>query len=132
MPVAQTAALPATESSPSSCDAPASPAPVNTEEIGRLAADLKALADPTRLGLLRLIASHPDATACICDLTGPLGVSQPTVSHHMKILAEAGLVTRRQHGRWVHYSVKVDALRCLGDRLAGLADPPEIATGNCC
>ncbi|AXE37458.1 ArsR/SmtB family transcription factor [Acidipropionibacterium virtanenii] len=110
-------------------DRPAAPSLAQIEE---LAAALKALADPTRLQLLRLIAAHPGASACICDLTGPLGVSQPTVSHHMKILAEAGLVTRRQEGRWAHYRMSADAVRRLGERLLSLAEPAVPVAEHCC
>ncbi|KAB1633383.1 ArsR/SmtB family transcription factor [Pseudoclavibacter caeni] len=86
-----------------------------------LAGRLKALSDPTRLQLLQLVAAHPGGTACICDLTEPLGVTQPTVSHHMKLLAEAGLVTREQRGRWAHYTIQPDALAELGELVARIA-----------
>jgi ArsR family transcriptional regulator, arsenate/arsenite/antimonite-responsive transcriptional repressor len=76
---------------------------------------------PTRLQLLQLVAAHPGGTACICDLTEPLGVTQPTVSHHMKLLAEAGLVTREQRGRWAHYTIQPDALAELGELVARIA-----------
>lgn len=82
-----------------------------------LARRLKALSDPTRLHLLRLIAVHPGGRACICDLTDPLGVSQPTVSHHMKLLADAGLVSREQKGRWVYYTLRRSALMELAQGL---------------
>lgn len=98
-----------------------------------LAGRLKALSDPTRLQLLELIASHPGHTACICDLTEPLSVTQPTVSHHMRLLTEAGFVTREQRGRWVHYTICTDALVDVSDRVAGLAshdaDAPPITKG---
>jgi len=79
--------------------------PVDRETAVELARLLKAVADPTRLQLLSLIRSRPGCEACVCDLTGPLGLSQPTVSHHLRVLAEAGLVTREKRGYWTWYSV---------------------------
>jgi ArsR family transcriptional regulator, arsenate/arsenite/antimonite-responsive transcriptional repressor len=76
---------------------------------GRLARIFKALGDPTRVRLLSLIAASGEA--CICELTEPVGLSQPTVSHHMKQLVDAGLVTREQRGKWAFYRVIDDALR---------------------
>lgn len=75
-----------------------------------LAEILKALADPVRLRLLRYVADSPDTTACACHLPGALGISQPTLSHHLKKLVEAGLMVREQRGRWVHYRVQAQAL----------------------
>lgn len=89
-----------------------------------LAGRLKALSDPTRLQLLELLAAHPGGRACICDLTAPLGVTQPTVSHHMKLLCEAGLVTREQRGRWAYYTLQPAALTTLARRLTDLAAAP--------
>ena len=90
-------------------------------QASQLAAALKALADPTRLRLVQLIAAHPDATACICDLTDPVGVSQPTVSHHMKLLMDAGLVTRQQRGKWAYYTLTPQAFTRLGHDVTKLA-----------
>jgi len=70
----------------------------------------KALGDPTRVKLLSLIAASDGGEACICDLTEPVGLSQPTVSHHMKQLVEAGLATREQRGKWAYYRVVDGAL----------------------
>ena len=70
----------------------------------------KALSDPTRVRLLSLIAASDDGEACICDLTEPVGLSQPTVSHHMSKLVEAGLATREQRGKWAYYRVVPEAL----------------------
>lgn len=80
------------------------------EEAERIAATFKALGDPTRLRLLSLIAASEGGEACICDLTDPVGLSQPTVSHHMRLLVDAGLATREQRGRWAYYRVVPDAL----------------------
>jgi ArsR family transcriptional regulator len=83
----------------------------------RLARLFKALADPTRVRLLSLIAASDAGEACICELTEPVGLSQPTVSHHMKLLAEAGLVVREQRGKWAYYAVVSDALDTLAATL---------------
>jgi ArsR family transcriptional regulator len=79
-------------------------------EAQALAGLLKALADPVRLRLLRLVAESPDTTACACHLPTALGISQPTLSHHLKKLVEAGLLVREQRGRWVHYRLSSQAL----------------------
>ena len=83
----------------------------------RLARIVKALGDPHRVRLLSLIAAADGGEACICDLTGPVALSQPTVSHHMKQLVEAGLVTREQRGKWAYYRVITDAMSALSDVL---------------
>ena len=75
---------------------------------------LKALADPVRLRLMSLIASHPGGEACVCDLTDAFDLSQPTISHHLKVLHEAGLVDRDKRGVWVYYRVRPEALASLG------------------
>ncbi|MDR1808416.1 MAG: metalloregulator ArsR/SmtB family transcription factor [Propionibacteriaceae bacterium] len=74
---------------------------------------LKALADPMRLKLVTLLAAAPDEELCVCELTGPLDLSQPTVSHHLKVLADAGLVTREQRGKWAYYRLCANALPVL-------------------
>ena len=79
-------------------------------EADRLAALMKGLADPVRLMLLRLVAESPDTTACACHLPTALGISQPTLSHHLKKLVECGLLHREQRGRWVHYLLDGAAL----------------------
>jgi ArsR family transcriptional regulator, arsenate/arsenite/antimonite-responsive transcriptional repressor len=70
-----------------------------------LAPAFRALGDPIRLRLLSLIASHPGGEACVCELVGPFDVSQPAISHHLRILREAGLVTSERRGTWVYYQV---------------------------
>lgn len=77
----------------------------------------KALGDPTRVRLLSLIASHKDGEACICDLSDSVALAQPTISHHMKQLVDAGLLTREQRGKWAYYRVVEDTLSALGDAL---------------
>lgn len=86
----------------------------------RLAATFKALADPARVKLLSLIAAARDGEACICDLTAPLGLSQPTVSHHMKLLVDTGLVSRQQRGKWAYYRIQRDALDRVAQDVAAL------------
>ncbi len=90
---------------------------MGAEDATRLAGMFKALGDPTRVRLLSLIAAHEDGEACICDLTEPVGLSQGTVSHHMKVLAEAGLVSREQRGKWAYYRVERPTLTALGAAL---------------
>jgi ArsR family transcriptional regulator len=75
-----------------------------------LARTLKALADPARLRLVSMVAAHDDAEACVCDLTEPLGLSQPTVSHHLKVLVEAGILSRDKRGTWAYYRLVPGAL----------------------
>ena len=77
----------------------------------------KALGDPTRVRLLSLIGAHGDGEACVCDLTEPVNLSQPTVSHHLKLLVEAGLVTREQRGKWAYYRLVQPALDAAADSL---------------
>lgn len=92
------------------CCPPAADAGLAQAESDRLARVFKAVGDPTRVRLLSLIAAGDGGEACICDLTAPVGLSQGTVSHHMRILAEAGLVEREQRGKWAYYSVVRSAL----------------------
>jgi ArsR family transcriptional regulator len=97
------------------CCAPVRTEPLDHDQAEALAAAFAALADPTRLRLLSYIASA-DGEVCACDLVEPSGRSQPTVSHHMKILVDAGLVTREKRSLWVWYSVipeRLEALRSI-------------------
>ncbi len=82
---------------------------LDAEQAAAAARTFKALGDPARVRLLSIVAASPDGEACICDLTDPVGLSQPTVSHHMKLLAEAGLVEREQRGRWAYFTVSPGA-----------------------
>ena len=92
-------------------------APITEAAAMELARSFKALADPVRLQLLALIASAPDGTACSCDLEEPVGKSQPTVSHHLSLLAEAGLITKAKMGRWVMRTIVPERLAQLRDAL---------------
>ena len=87
------------------------------KEATALAARFKAIGDPNRLRLLSLIAAHKGGEACVCDLNEPLALSQPTVSHHLKILVEAGLLTRTKRGTWSFYALVPGALPMLADTL---------------
>jgi len=99
------------------CCVPSVTSPLTAEEAERVARVFKALGDPTRVKLLSLIAAGPAGEACICDLTEPVGLSQGTVSHHMKLLADAGLVTREQRGKWAYFALNDDALHAAADAL---------------
>jgi ArsR family transcriptional regulator len=91
--------------------------PLDPAEADALATALKALADPARLRLLSLIQSQPDHEACVCHLTEPLGLTQPTVSHHLRVLREAGLVEREQRGSWAFFRIIPDRLHALRELL---------------
>jgi ArsR family transcriptional regulator len=91
--------------------------PVDEASAIQLASAFKALADPVRLQLLSLIASADDGTACSCDLEEPVGKSQPTVSHHLAVLADAGLITKEKVGRWVNCTIVPERLAALRDLL---------------
>ncbi|MDH6142919.1 MULTISPECIES: ArsR/SmtB family transcription factor [Kitasatospora] len=95
------------------CCSPLVREPLGEADAGELARMFKALSDPVRLRLLSLIASHEGGEACVCDLTGPFDVSQPTISHHLKVLREAGLVGSERRGTWVYYWVLPAALASL-------------------
>jgi len=92
--------------------------PLSAHDAEQLAAALKAVAEPARLRLLSLIQAQPDHEACVCHLTEPLGLSQPTVSHHLKVLLQAGLVEREQRGSWAYFRVREQPLATLRELLA--------------
>ncbi len=96
--------------------APLAREPLGAQDAAELARIVKAIADPTRLRLLSLVAAHEGGEACVCDLTDPIGLSQPTISHHLKILVDAGLLSRDKRGVWAYYSLVPGAL----DALAGV------------
>jgi ArsR family transcriptional regulator len=100
------------------CCAPVTGAVVDVEQAERLAHVFRALSDPTRVRLLSLIAATEGGEACICDLIAPVRLAQPTVSHHMKVLTEAGLTTRHQRGKWAYYRVVDAALNSVAQALA--------------
>jgi ArsR family transcriptional regulator len=96
------------------------------KDAEELADAFKAIADPARLRLLSFIAGQPSAEACVCYLTEPLGLSQPTVSHHLKVLFDAGLLAREKRGTWVYYRIVPERMAELRDALA----PPEVAAAS--
>jgi ArsR family transcriptional regulator len=107
------------------CCAPVTGGALDVPAAERLAHIFKALGDPTRVRLLSLIAAADSGEACICDLTGPVALSQPTVSHHMRQLVDAGLVTREQRGKWAYYRVLDDTLRTVARAIAPETGPPQ-------
>jgi ArsR family transcriptional regulator len=94
---------------------------MTADQAEQVAPLLKALADPVRLRLMSLVASHEGGEACVCDLTGAFDLSQPTISHHLKVLHECGLLDREKRGVWVYYRARTDALA----NLAALISAPE-------
>ena len=107
---------------PGTCCPPAAGAVLDTAAAERLAGVLKAVAEPTRLRLLSLVAAAQGGHGCICYLTDPVGLSQPTVSHHMKILVDAGILDREQRGRWAYFRLVPGALEtAIGDLTAVIA-----------
>ncbi len=100
------------------CCAPVVGELIKPAEAESLASTLKALADPARLRLISLVAAHDGSEACVCDLTGPVGLSQPTVSHHLKILVDAGILAREQRGRWAYYRLVPETLDALSTLIA--------------
>jgi ArsR family transcriptional regulator len=102
------------------CCAPLLQEPISAQAAEQVAPLLKALADPVRLRLLSLIASHEDGEACVCDLNDAFELSQPTISHHLKVLHESGLLDRSKRGVWVYYKARADALADLAGLLAGV------------
>jgi ArsR family transcriptional regulator len=96
------------------CCPPLSAEPLSAGQAEQVAPLLKALADPIRLRLMSLVASHPGGEACVCDLNDAFDLSQPTISHHMKVLHDVGLVEREKRGVWVYYRARTQALASLG------------------
>lgn len=101
------------------CCPPMVTAPLDEQAAADLARIFKALADPVRLRLLSQIASLPGDEACVCDITGSFAVSQPTISHHLRVLREAGLVTAERRGTWVYYRLVPGVLDRLGAVITG-------------
>jgi ArsR family transcriptional regulator len=99
------------------CCAPMAREPLSAEQAVELARLFKALGDPVRVRLLSLIASHEGGEACVCDLTGAFDVSGPTISHHLKVLREAGLISGDRRGTWIYYRVRPEMLTTLSQVL---------------
>lgn len=96
------------------CCSPLSREPLSRRQAEQVAPLLKALADPVRLRLMSLVASHEGGEACVCDLNDAFDLSQPTISHHLKVLHQAGLLDRSKRGVWVYYRARTEALADLG------------------
>jgi ArsR family transcriptional regulator len=107
------------------CCAPVMAEAMSVEAATAVAVRFKALGDPTRVRLLSLIAAHDGAQACVCDLTAPVELSQPTVSHHLKILVDAGLLSRTKRGIWSYYAIVPGALDELAATLGS-----DVAAGR--
>lgn len=103
-------------------------APLDDAEADELAGQLKALADPTRLKLVSMLATTASGELCACDLPAALGKSQPTVSHHLRLLAEAGLVEREQRGKWAWFTLRADQLSALRVALGEGLEPASSAS----
>jgi ArsR family transcriptional regulator len=106
------------------CCSPMTSEPLSVEQAEQVSTLLKALADPVRLRLMSLVLSRDGGEACVCDLTDPFDLSQPTISHHLKVLHDAGLLDRDKRGVWVYYTARQDAL----DSIAALISPPKVKT----
>ena len=100
------------------CCSPIVESSIDAQAAETLAARFKAIGEPTRLRLLSMIAAHEGGEACVCDLNEPLNLSQPTVSHHLKVLVDAGLLTRTKRSTWSYYALVPGALDVLSDVLA--------------
>jgi ArsR family transcriptional regulator len=115
--------FPSGQGDPVTCCAPLSQGALSAEQAEQVAPLLKALADPVRLRLMSLVASHPGGEACVCDLSDAFDLSQPTISHHLKVLHESGLLDREKRGVWVYYRARAQALASLGALIGYPADP---------
>lgn len=105
---------------------PLSREPLSAQAATELVVKLKALSDPVRLRLLSVVASHAGGEVCVCDLSAGIDLTQPTISHHLKVLRTAGLVEAERRGSWVYYRINSDALR----ELSQLLDTGELTEGR--
>jgi ArsR family transcriptional regulator, arsenate/arsenite/antimonite-responsive transcriptional repressor len=115
--------LPVVDAGPGACCAPLAYEPLTAGEAEELAPLFKAIADPVRLRLLSLIACHEDGEACVCDLTVAFELTAPTISHHLKVLKQAGLIESERRGTWVYYWINPGVLA----RLSALLGPRSVA-----
>ena len=117
--------LPVVDVTAGACCAPLVCEPLDAAEADELAPLFKAICDPVRLRLMSLVASHPGGEACVCGLAGAFDLSQPTISHHLKVLKQAGLIESERRGTWVYYWINPGMLArlsaLLGPRSAALA-----------
>ena len=96
------------------CCSPLAREPISAHQSQQVASLLKAIAEPARLRLLSLVLSHEGAEACVCDLTPYFDLSQPTISHHLKVLHDSGVLDREKRGTWVFYKARPEAMEALG------------------
>lgn len=101
----------------SPCCPPLLSGTLKSDEAAHLAAVFRVLGEPARLQLLNCIASQPTGEACVCELTEPLGLSQPTVSHHLKVLYEVGLLQKERRGTWIYYRIVPEQIQALRNAL---------------
>lgn len=107
------------------CCSPVVGSPIDPSTAEQAALALKAIADPARLRILSMVAVHIDREACVCDLTKPLGLQQSTVSHHLRILVNAGLLSREKRGTWAYYSLNPGALDSISGIVGNLGAPVQ-------
>lgn len=119
--------LPLTSATSGECCSPLIREPLSSDWAGDLARMFKALGDPVRLRLLSLVASHAGGEACVCDISDSFDLSQPTISHHLKVLREAGLLDCERRGTWVYYWVVPAALQQLSSVLSAAAPTADDA-----
>ena len=112
--------LPLTPVQTVACCSPLTREPLSADQAERITPLVKAIADPVRLRLLSIVASHGDGEACVCDLNDAFDLSQPTISHHLKLLHDAGLLDREKRGVWVYYRVNAPALGDIAALLGGV------------
>ena len=104
------------------CCAPLDRQPLTTDQAEQVSGLLKAIADPVRLRLMSMVLSHEGGEACVCDLTPAFDLSQPTISHHLKVLHEAGLLDREKRGVWVYYRARPEAMAAMNSLFAPAND----------
>ena len=107
------------------CCTPLSREPMSEEQAVQVAPLLKALADPVRLRLMSMVLSHEGGEACVCDLNDAFDLSQPTISHHLKVLHEAGLLDREKRGVWVYYRARPEAMSAMVNLFATVGAQPR-------
>lgn len=120
--------LPLAEDGLTSC-VPLAREPISAEQATGVVPMLKAVAEPTRLQLLSLVLSHEGGEACVCDLLPYFDLSQPTISHHLKVLHDAGLLHREKRGTWVYYVARPEAMAALGSLFTGAASSILVGAG---
>lgn len=111
------------------CCSPLAREPISADQAQQVASLLKAIAEPARLRLLSLVLSHEGAEACVCDLTPYFDLSQPTISHHLKVLHDSGLLDREKRGTWVFYKARPEAMQALGS-LFTISGNAELSGAN--